>query len=450
MPTEIILPVLGETMDKGTVVRWFVEVGQQVTKGEPLYEVETDKAVLEVQAPATGVLAEILCGPGSQIPVLTVVGRIVAPGEVLAAGAAAATAPVAGLSPVAHPPAAPKPGAQPATGRVFASPRARKLATDSGIALEQVTGTGPGGRIVESDVRAHLQTRAEALAPRAVPTPVARRLAAEAGIELNGVPGTGPGGRVARADVEAIVSSSSESVGRQSPATTPISEDLPLIGVRRVIAERMAASTQTTAHVTLTTEADATEFARWRALLKEQLEPSLGFAVSYTDLLVVVAARALREFPYMNARLSDDKIQQLREINVGVAVDTERGLLVPVLRLADGQRVASVARNLRDLVSRARSGKSLPDDLSAGTFTITNLGMYEIDAFTPIINLPECAILGVGRMHPKPVVVDAQVAIRHMMALSLTFDHRLVDGAPAARFLQRIKHLIEQPYLLLG
>jgi pyruvate dehydrogenase E2 component (dihydrolipoamide acetyltransferase) len=214
----------------------------------------------------------------------------------------------------------------------------------------------------------------------------------------------------------------------------------------------MAASAQATARVTLVTEADATAFVEARGQLKATVTQEWNFAPGYNDLLGIIVARALREFPYMNARLSADgqAIERLPVVNLGMAVDTERGLLVPVIRDADQKGLRAFGAEFRALTERARVGKSLPDDLTGGTFTITNLGMHEIDAFTPIINLPEAAILGVGRIQPKPVVHDGEIVVRQMWTLSLVFDHRVVDGAPAARFLQRIKQLIETPYLLLG
>jgi len=222
--------------------------------------------------------------------------------------------------------------------------------------------------------------------------------------------------------------------------------------LRRIIAGRMAASHTQTARVTLVTEADATSFVAAREQIKASVEEEWGFAPGYNDLLALIVARALREFPYMNARLAEDgqSIERLPFVNLGLAVDTERGLLVPVIRDADRKGLRALGTELRALVERARAGKSLPDDLTGGTFTLTNLGMYEIDAFTPIINLPEVAILGVGRIQPRPVVREGEIVVRQMWTLSLAFDHRLVDGAPAARFLQRIKRLIENPYLLLG
>ncbi|MBN1580660.1 MAG: 2-oxo acid dehydrogenase subunit E2, partial [Anaerolineae bacterium] len=219
---------------------------------------------------------------------------------------------------------------------------------------------------------------------------------------------------------------------------------------RGIIAERMLGSAQSTARVTLLSEVDATAFVEVRTQFKNRVTQEWGFAPGFNDLLGMIVARSLREFPYMNARVNGDVIEQLAQINVGLAVDTERGLLVPVIRDADQKGLREFGATFRELVERARQSKSLPDDLSGGTFTITNLGMYGVDAFTPIINLPEAAILGVGRIVPKPVVKDGDIVVRQMMVLSLAFDHRLVDGAPAARFLQRISQLVENPYLLLG
>jgi pyruvate dehydrogenase E2 component (dihydrolipoamide acetyltransferase) len=226
-------------------------------------------------------------------------------------------------------------------------------------------------------------------------------------------------------------------------------ERIPLKGVRAVIAQRMAASVHTTARVTLVSEVDATHFVEMRERLKQQVAEEWGFAPGYNDLLAKIVANALRKFPYMNARLTEDAIELLAHVNIGIAVDTERGLLVPVVRDVDRKSLRQFGEELRQLIERARAGRALPDDLTGGTFTITNLGTYDIDAFTPVINLPEAAILGVGRIAPKVVVRDGQMVIRQMVTLSLAFDHRLVDGAPAARFLQYIKQLVEEPYLLV-
>jgi pyruvate dehydrogenase E2 component (dihydrolipoamide acetyltransferase) len=235
-----------------------------------------------------------------------------------------------------------------------------------------------------------------------------------------------------------------------APAVPAVGEVVPMAGVRAIIADRMGTSAHTTAAVTLQSMVDATEFVGLREQLKEALAKELGFNIGYNDLLALIVARCLVEFPYMNVRLAKEGIRHLPEVNVGLAVDSERGLLVPVIRGANKMGLKELAVKFRELVDRARQGKSLPDDLTGGTFTITNLGMFGVDMFTPIINLPECAILGVGRIRPEPAVVNGQVVVRQHMWLSMTFDHRLVDGAPAARFLQGIMRYVESPYLLLA
>ncbi len=448
MITEIILPKLGQTMEEGTIVEWVKQEGDPVKRGEVLFAVESDKAVLEVEATARGFLRKILVPAGETVPVLTVVGLMTR----------TADEDISDYPGAGEPPASPPPDEGQRTGeeepaaeaapareepprRVFASPRARKAAREKGVDLALVTGSGPGGRIVEKDVLAFLESRPKA-------TPLAAKTAAAAGVDLSTVAGSGLGGRIMRADVEAAIPAAAPPPAAETPAV----ESVPLTGLRRIIAERMAASHSQTARVTLVTEADATALVEARQKLKAAVSEEWGFAPGYNDLLGLIVARALREFPYMNARLGEDgaTIERLPFVNLGMAVDTERGLLVPVIRDADRKGLRAFGTEFRALVERARLGKSQPDDLTGGTFTITNLGMYDVDAFTPIINLPEAAILGVGRIQPKAVVREGEIVVRQMWTLSLVFDHRLVDGAPAARFLQRIKRLIENPYLLLG
>ncbi len=452
MVTEVILPKLGQTMEEGAIVEWFKKEGDEVGRGDLLFTAESDKAVLEVEATAKGFLRKILVPTGQPVPVLTAVALITRTADedissYISSAAAVATIPAPARDRAAEP-AEPEPAARtelvPAVGRLFASPRARKTAREKGLDLALITGSGPSGRIVERDVLDYLATRPKA-------TPVAVRTADALGIDLTQVTGTGISGRITRADVEAATKAAAPAV-TPPLAGTPTVETVPMTGLRRIIAERMAASDTATARVTLVTEADATAFVEIREELKESITEEWGFAPGYNDLLGLVVARALREFLYMNARLDADggSIERLDHVNLGMAVDTERGLLVPVIRDADTKGLRTFGVEFRALVERARSGKSLPDDLSGGTFTVTNLGMYDIDAFTPIINLPEAAILGVGRIQPKPVVWEGEIVARDMWTLSLTFDHRLVDGAPAARFLQRIKQLVENPYLLLG
>ncbi len=446
MATTVILPQMGETMNEGTIVEWLVQEGDPVERGDVLFQVESDKAVLEVEARQKGVLRKILVGEDVTVPVLTPVGIIAEADEdiepLLAelTGGAPAAQPAMSPAPLAEavPAAAQeRPAEEPlAKGRVIASPRARKRAKEAGVDLRRLEGSGPGGRIIEEDVQAYLAQQPKA-------TPLAAHVAARVGVPLEQI-STGEG-RIHAEDVYAATATR-----EAQPAPVAEAEVQPMRGLRAIIAERMAASSQTTAAITLHAQVDATALVALREQLRDALAEELGFSVGYNDLLGVIVARCLVEFPYMNVQLTQQGIRQMPSVNVGLAVDSERGLLVPVVRNADRLSIKEFAVALRELVERARQGKALPDDLTGGTFTITNLGMFGVDMFTPIINLPECAILGVGRIRPTPSVVEGQVVVRQTMWLSLTADHRLVDGAPAARFLQGIARYVEKPYLLLA
>ena len=465
MAVEVIIPKQGQTVEVVRLVRWLAKEGDTVRRGDPILEIETDKAVFEVEAPADGVLRQVKYQEGEEVPVVTRVAFIAAPDEDLSAvaGAPAAAptpsgAPTSAAAPAAATAPAPTSGAR---ERIFASPRARKAAREAGLTdLSAIVGSGPEGRIVEADVLAYVARAAvmpTAAEPAAPVSPLAQRMAADLGVDLSQVVGTGPGGRITRADVEraaqkAVAPAPAPTVTpaaapAAAPAAVPsgVRQVVPLRGVRARIAQRMRESVDTAAHVTIFTEVDATELVALRTRLKDD-----GINVSYNDLLVFIVARALRDHPALNATQVGDAIHYLEAIHIAVAVDTERGLLVPVIRDADKKGLAQIGAEFAALAQAAKEGRSQPDDLTGGTFTITNLGMYEVDGFTPIINPPQCAILGVGRIIEKPVGRDGQIVLRKMMVLSLSFDHRLVDGAPAARFLQQVKRLVERPHLLLA
>jgi pyruvate dehydrogenase E2 component (dihydrolipoamide acetyltransferase) len=444
MPEEFFVPKLGQTVEEVTFVTWLVEDGEKVSQGQGVMEVETDKAVFPVEANAKGY---IHLGPykaGDVIPVLTVVAIIGKQDDKFEVGGAApAAAPQADSAPEqkAAPVVSPTAESAGEGDRIFVSPRAKKLAAETAVDVTQVTPSGYDGiRVTERDVREYLSQQPKA-------TPVAQRVAADVGVDLRDVVGSGPGGRIVKQDV-ARAAQPTAPVAQPLPVADVI-ERIPLKGVRGIIAERMGTSVHTTARVTLVMEVDATEFVAARERIKAKVSKEWGFAPGYNDLLAKVVAVALRQFPYMNARLAPDAIEILGHVNIGMAVDTERGLLVPVVKDADKKNLRQFGEDFRRMVDGARSGRSLPDDLSGGTFTITNLGMYDIDAFTPVINLPEAAILGVGRIAPKAVPHGNEIVIRQMWTLSLVFDHRLVDGAPAARFLQMIKSLIEDPSMMM-
>jgi pyruvate dehydrogenase E2 component (dihydrolipoamide acetyltransferase) len=399
-------------MADGVISKWLKQVGEPVKRGEPLFEVESDKVTTEVESPADGVVLRLAVDEGTKVDVGVVLAVIGRPGEQTASSGPAlareATPPSApAVSTIAPPP----PAAPTEAERIFVSPRARKTAEELGVDLSHLRGTGPGGRILERDVIA--------AAPSAVPvTSPAPSAPLPAG------PGTPPLPRVDGGNV------------------------LPLAGMRRTIAERMVHSQQTVAEVTLTAEVDVGEIVKLRAQVGDEWEKQYGFKVSYTEVIVKAVGKALREHPYLNSSLTDAGIQLHSDVNVGFAVAIDEGLIVPVVRQADHKALVEIARAVRDLSERARLSQLTRDDVGGGTFTISNMGMLGVEAFTPIVNWPECAILGVGRIADRAVVRDGQIVARPTMWLSLTFDHRIVDGAPAGRFLGRVRQLLESPYLL--
>lgn len=456
MPFEVVMPRLGWNMEAGRLGEWLKREGEAIEAGQPLLTIESDKAAQEVEALESGTLHIPADSPaaGVEVPVGTLLGYILAPGEAPPAAPAAGRVSPPGVTALAPGASIPSGPAAPAadTAMPAISPRARRAAQELNVDWAVLTGSGRTGRIVERDVRA--AALAAAIPAAAKPSepervsPIARRMAADLGVDLTALAAQKPGQRIERADVEAAAQAR-----RAAPAAPRSAEPgviTPLSAVRRITAERMAASAHTAAPVTLTTEVDATELMRLRQQFKDDATPPVP---TYTDLLVKLSAQALVEFPALNARLEGEGIAQPAAVHIGLAVDTDRGLLVPVVRDVAAKSLRQVARESAGLIEKARAGRLSTDEMQGGTFTITNLGMYGIDAFTPIINLPECAILGVGRMVPKPVVVDVateRVAVRHMCFLSLTFDHRLVDGGPAARFLQRIAGYMARPYVWLA
>jgi len=419
MAEELFIPKLGQTVEEVTLIEWSVKDGEKVRAGQGVLKVETDKAVFDVEATSSGYLHTGPFEAGEVVPVLTVVAIIGKQDDTFESAGSPQTQPEAAETARPSPERGPQP-AHNSTDWIFASPIARKMAKAHNVDLSKITPTGRNGkRIVAADIEAYLQTAAQkppAAAQAAMPAPTAAHSAA---VSIPMYP-------------------------------NPVSKTVPLSGVRGVIANRMSLSSNVTAPVTLLMETDATELVKMRAALKEKFSAAWGFAPGYNDILAKMTALALTEFPYMNARINGNIIEHLAVVNLGMAVDTDRGLMVPVIRDANRKTVYEIGKDFREAVERAHSGKAVPEDLSGGTFTITNLGMYEVDAFTPVINLPEAAILGVGRISPKMVVKSGEAQIREMTTLSLVFDHRLVDGAPAARFLQYIKHLVEDPYLLVA
>lgn len=475
MATDITMPKLGFDMEEGAISSWLKSVGEEVKKGEPIAEVETDKATVEMEAPADGALIEILVQPGERVPVGTVVGRIGAPGE----------APAAEATPAAEaPPPAPAPAdeaqatsaeAERATeaeappdeaGRVRASPVARRLAEERGVDLSRITGTGPGGRITREDVEAYLGApkEEEPTPPGGVKaSPAARRIAAERGIDLSQVKGTGPGGRIVVADVEAFRPAEAPAPApTPAPAAAPAApapavvtptpvgaaEEVELTRMRRRIAEVMTSSKAPIPHFYVTMAIDMEQALAERekmnaALAEEEIK------ISVNDLIVKAAALALRKFPNINASFAGDKIVRHGDINIGIAVALETGLITVVVRNADQKTLSQISQETRAKAARAREGKLQPDDLGGSTFTISNLGMYGVEDFIAVITPPEAAILAVGAAQKVPVVRDDQIVIGHVMRATISADHRVTDGAEAAEFMVELKRLLENPLRLM-
>lgn len=456
MAFEVVLPRLGWDMEVGSLEKWVKQDGDSVEVGDIIFTAEGDKAVQEVEALESGVLRipPDSPKPGEEVKVGTVLGYILKPGEPLPAksSSAAAPAPQAPAQAAAAQSAAGQPGAQPAAGgpvpgsKPAVSPRARRVAKELGVDWTALRGSGSSGRIVERDVRqAAGRSAGEA---KINVSPVARSLAESAGIDLAQLAAQKPGKRLMREDVEAVIAARGKGAA-PSPAAPAAGQRVPVTQTRRIIARRMVESGLTAAPLTLNTEADATELVGLRERLKATLGQRGKVVPTYNDLVVKLTGSALRDHPLLNARWNETEIVLLEEINIGVAVDAESGLIVPVIRNVDTKSVQQIAEEARGLAERARLRQLEAHEIQGGTFTVSNLGMYNIDTFAPIINLPECAILGVGRIIKKPAVFNGQVVPRDMVALSVTFDHRIVDGGPAARFLNTVREYVEQPYLWL-
>jgi pyruvate dehydrogenase E2 component (dihydrolipoamide acetyltransferase) len=436
MPATVIMPALELAQETGKVLRWLKQPGDSVRKGEPIVEIETDKVTVEVEAPAGGVLREVTAREGDVVPVGRTIALIFAPGEVGAVVADSETA-------VRHTGPAATPSVPPA---VKASPLARKLAEQHGVDVTRVRTAS--GRVEKADVLAHLESRkagngAAAAGRVAAASPKARRLAAERGVDLAALRGSGPGGAVLAADVPAGTPAAPAPAGRAAaarPAAAGISN------VWRIMAERMTASWTSAPHFYLVREVNVSRLVTWR----ERAGRQAGARITYTDLLVRVVAAALVQYPRVNVSWRDGAIVQHADVNVGLAVALDEGLVVPVLHQADRLTLAEIAGRREDLVARAQAGKLRPADIQGGGFTISNLGMYGVDAFNAIVNPPQAAILAVGRIVDRVVALDGRPAVQPTLVLTLSCDHRALDGARAAQFLGALADLIEEPLALLA
>jgi len=419
MATTVFMEALSPTMEEGRLVKWHKHEGDAVKAGDTLAEVETDKAIMDLQARADGILRQVSAAEGQTVPVGKELAVIVAPGEPLGAGrgtgderrvapSPAATAPASSPAPRHSPPAAAAADAAP----VKASPLARRMAKESGVDLKLLTGSGPGGRVVRRDLetaRARPAATVSASAPVApVPPP---------------------------------------------PSPVPVSrtgapyEDVPLTQIRKTIAKRLAASLGPVPHYFLTTEVDVERAAEAREALNRDLGDE--GRISFNDIVVKAAALALTRHRACNAWFQDDHIRYWNEVHVGVAVAVEDGLITPVIRHADRKSLREIGREAHDLAQRARNRRLRPEEYTGSTFSVSNLGMFDIDQFTAVINPPEAAILAVGSVTQKPVVADGTIVARRRMRLTLGCDHRVIDGATGAVFLQTLKQMLENPLAML-
>jgi pyruvate dehydrogenase E2 component (dihydrolipoamide acetyltransferase) len=407
---EVTMPRLSDTMEEGTIASWLKKPGDQVARGEVIAQIETDKATMDLTAFEAGTLQEILAPEGSTVQIGKPVARIGtgAPVSARAAPAAPAEAPAA-RAPAPAQPAPPPPAraaepAEPAAdGKVRASPVARHIAAEHGLDLAQIQGSGPQGRVIRSDVEAALATSPTPAPPQAPRAP-----------------------------------------SQPQPQPAAGDEKVQLSQMRRTIARRMAESTRAVPHFFLTVTVDATELVKLRTQITEQ-----GVKVSFNDLVVKGAALALRKVPEVNVSFAEDSLIKHAQVHIGIAVATERGLIVPVIRNVDQKALSQIAQEARDLAERAQAGKLQPNDYIGGTFTVSNLGMFGVEQFNAVINPPEAAILAVGAIVKEPADYQGEIALRDRMRLTLSVDHRALDGATGARYLQALKELLEKPLLLL-
>ena len=389
MPSDVIMPALGMAQETGKVVRWLKQDGESVTKGEPLLEIETDKVTVEIESPAAGTLAAVTAPDGAEVPVGTVIAVVLAPGEIVE---------------ISTPAASPAPAAV--------------RAVDAGNAVQPVESESAGER-----------------PRRRLASPKARRLAEARGIDLDALAGSGPNGAVTAKDIE--------SIAQAAPPSPETNGDAFQVGsVWRVMAERTTKSWQDVPHFFLARDVDASRLESWRAVVRTRPGSE---RVSHTDLLVKLCAESLRRHPRVNASWRDGSVVPGTGINVGIAVATDDALVVPVVHHADTLELGALSARRIEIAEAARAGRLRPEDVQGGTFTVSNLGMYGVDAFQAIVNAPQAAILAVGRIVDRPVALNGEVVVRPMLTLSVSFDHRVVDGARGAEFLDTLASLIEEP-----
>jgi pyruvate dehydrogenase E2 component (dihydrolipoamide acetyltransferase) len=438
---ELFMPKLSSTMEEGTLLQWFKEEGDSVEIGEPIFEIMTDKINIEVESYDAGILLKKYYQIDDQVPVNQIIGYIGDEGESVpdsSPGISGSEEEVQGQASTATAiPVKVNPGQDGEKPR--ATPAARKLARVNELELSSIHGSGPNGRVHKKDIVAVIE-RVE-ITPKA--SPLARKIALVDKVDLAAVKGSGINGKIIKNDV---ISTAPRTEAAQASVQ---SQRTKMSGMRKVIADRMSQSAYTAPHVTVTTDVDMTKVKELRSSLLPIVEHQTELRLSYTEVLIKASATALSRHPEVNVSIEGDEIVQHGHVHIGLAVAVQGGLMVPVIKDVLFKGLAELTKDAKEIGKRARENKLLPEQLKGSTFTISNLGMYAIDVFTPIINQPESAILGVGRIQDKPVAINGALEIRPMMTLSLSFDHRAVDGAPAAAFLTELKQILENPFELL-
>ena len=441
MAVNVTMPKWGLTMKEGKISKWFKSENDTIDKGEPFFEVETEKITNVVEATASGVVFQIVVAVGTTVPVGTIVAVVAEPGEQperiegIQAGELVEEEPAAAGS-------TPPGQAEKTKEKKFvpSSPAARRRAKELGVDITQIEGSGPNGRITEADVQ---RFHDEGPPPPKV-SPLAAEMIRQEGLDPTAIDGTGEGGKITKADVQRILDGS-----KGDTSARPLTS-IPFSGMRKSIAENMHASLHNAAQLTMFTEVDVSEMVRFRDMVRGAYKKDESVRISYNDIIIMATSRALKRHPIMNSTLVGDEILLGEAVNMGIAVALPEGLIVPVLRNADKKSLLEIAAQARELARKARESSLEVDEVTGGTFTISNVSMFQVDGVTPILKPPETGILGVGRVKEKPAVYKGEIAIRPMMFLSLTFDHQVVDGAPAAAFLETVGRYLENPYLIMS
>jgi pyruvate dehydrogenase E2 component (dihydrolipoamide acetyltransferase) len=443
LSVNVTMPKMGMTMKEGKVAKWYKNEGDSVEKGDNLFEVETEKITNKIESPGTGILFQVVVPEGTTVPVGTILAVIAQAGEQperiegIQAGEVVEMKAEAGKPQSAEAEAGPK-----EKKRILATPSARRVAKELDVDLALVPGTGPDGKIKEADV---LKFHEEG-PPAPKITPLAAEIAKQEGLDPAEITGTGENGKITRQDVELALASAKDAP-QEAPSQAKV---IPFEGIRKVIADNMHASLQNAAQLTAFTEVDVTEMVHFRDLVREEYKRDDSVKISYNDIIVMATARTLMRHPIMNSTLVGEEILVHDTVHLGIAVALSEGLIVPKIRNAEKKTVLQIAKEVRELAQKAREGALAVEEVTDGTFTISNVSMLGMDGFTPVLNPPETGILGVGRVIEKPAVFNGEITIRHMMTLSLTFDHRVVDGAPAMTFLKDLARTLAQPMLIMA